>query len=97
MYIIDYLQNCLLFILGSSIGAALTYPMCGWIIDEWGWEWVFYTNGILGTMWYIWWLYCVFDSPEQHPRISEAEKEYIISRLEQQSKPRKKVSCICLL
>ncbi|KAK9745456.1 Major Facilitator Superfamily [Popillia japonica] len=73
-----------------GIGAALTYPMCGWIIDEWGWEWVFYTNGILGTIWYIWWLYCVFDSPEQHPRISEAEKEYIISRLEQQSKPRKK-------
>lgn len=69
--------NIFVFPTGSSVGAALTFPMCGFIIDKWGWELVFYVSGILGTLWYAGWLYFVYDSPEEHPRISEKEKQYI--------------------
>lgn len=55
--------------------------MCGYIIDLWGWEWVFYINGFLGTLWYIAWYSLVFDSPDQHPRISEQERKYIKASL----------------
>lgn len=68
---------------GSSVGAALTYPLCGFIIDRWGWELVFYVSGIVGTMWYTAWWILVYDSPAEHPRISLHEKEYITSSLGQ--------------
>ena len=35
--------------------------------------------GILGIIWYIFWLLLIFDSPAKHPRISEREKEHIES------------------
>ncbi|XP_969878.2 sialin [Tribolium castaneum] len=69
--------------LGSSMGAALTYPVCGFIIHRWGWEWVFYVSGVAGTVWFIAWWFLVYDSPAKHPRISEQEKEYILSSLGQ--------------
>lgn len=71
------------FFAGSSVGAGLTYPICGFIIDKWGWEPVFYLSGILGTVWFIaWWIF-VYDSPKQHPRITEEEKNYILKSLGQ--------------
>lgn len=67
--------------LGSSVGAAVTFPMCGYIIALWGWEYVFYASGLLGTIWFIcWWLF-VFDSPNEHPTITDEERDYIISSL----------------
>ena len=35
--------------------------------------------GILGIIWYIFWLILIFDSPANHPRISKAERDYIES------------------
>ncbi|KAF5288077.1 hypothetical protein FQR65_LT12127 [Abscondita terminalis] len=67
--------------LGSSVGAGLTFPMCGFIMDMWGWEYVFYVTGILGTLWYAGWYFLVFDSPSQHPRISDEEKTFILDSL----------------
>ncbi|KAJ8939623.1 hypothetical protein NQ318_010642 [Aromia moschata] len=69
--------------LGSSVGAALTYPMCGFIIDQGGWELVFYVCGVLGMIWAAAWWLLVYDSPLEHPRISANEKEYIVSCLGQ--------------
>lgn len=68
---------------GSSVGTAITYPMCGFIIDRWGWELVFYVNGVLGTIWFVAWCFLVYDSPQEHPRLSASEKEYIISCLKE--------------
>ncbi|KAG5895829.1 hypothetical protein JTB14_038260 [Gonioctena quinquepunctata] len=67
--------------LGSSVGAAITYPLCGFIIGRWGWEMVFYVCGSLGAMWFTAWWCLVYDSPRDHPRISEAEKTYILISL----------------
>lgn len=69
--------------LGSSVGAALTYPICGFIIDRWGWELVFYVCGVLGTIWFVAWWMLAYDTPAEHPRISQSEKEYIINSLGQ--------------
>lgn len=43
----------------------------------WSWELVFYVSGVFGTIWYMAWLYFVYDSPDKHPRIDPAEKLYI--------------------
>ncbi|XP_026474879.1 sialin-like [Ctenocephalides felis] len=63
--------------LGSSVGAALTFPLCGYIISWWNWEGVFYVTGMIGTFWFICWWLLIFDSPAQHPRIGLEEKECI--------------------
>ncbi|XP_024938191.1 putative inorganic phosphate cotransporter isoform X2 [Cephus cinctus] len=67
--------------LGSSIGAAITYPMCAIVIDWYGWEAVFYVTSLIATIWYVFWIFLVYDSPQQHPRIGEDEKSYILENL----------------
>lgn len=67
--------------LGSSVGAALTNILGGFIIDAWGWEAVFYFTGIAGIVWFTAWFFLVFDSPAEHPRISASERNYIVDSL----------------
>lgn len=63
--------------LGSSVAIAFFYPAFGFILSIWPWESVFYLSGICGSVWYAAWLYFVYDSPDQHPRIDPAERDYI--------------------
>lgn len=62
---------------GFSIGIGLTYPLCGFIINHFGWPYVFYTTGSLAMLWCIVWYLLAFNSPKEHPRISPSELEYI--------------------
>ncbi|XP_055629217.1 sialin [Toxorhynchites rutilus septentrionalis] len=67
--------------LGSSVGVALNFPLFGYIISWTSWEYVFHFCGIIGTIWYIAWIYMVYDSPAEHPRIHPKERDYIESSL----------------
>lgn len=62
---------------GSSVGTAVTYMVCGYLIDSLGWESVFYITGLIGLLWHGLWTYVVYDSPNTHPTISEKERKYI--------------------
>ncbi|XP_061389145.1 vesicular glutamate transporter 1-like [Musca vetustissima] len=63
--------------MGSSVGIAVFYPLFGYIMHWGSWVWVYHFCGILGTAWWLGWLYFVYDTPAQHPRISEEELRYI--------------------
>lgn len=65
----------------SSLGAAITLPVCGFLIDNFGWESVFYVTGCVGTLWAVLWFFLVFDNPSDHPRISPEERQYIESAI----------------
>uniref|UniRef100_A0A182QI69 Major facilitator superfamily (MFS) profile domain-containing protein n=1 Tax=Anopheles farauti TaxID=69004 RepID=A0A182QI69_9DIPT len=67
--------------LGSSVGVALNFPLFGYIIAWTSWEYVYHFCGIFGTVWYLAWLYYVYDSPAEHPRIHPNERKYIESSL----------------
>ncbi|XP_013140906.1 PREDICTED: sialin [Papilio polytes] len=69
--------------MASSLGAAITMPVCGFLIAHFGWESAFYFTGIIGVMWSVAWFAVVYDSPAQHPRISEAERNYLLKALPQ--------------
>lgn len=71
---------------GFSIGIGLTYPMCGFIIDNFGWRYVFFTTGSLGMIWCILWYYLAFNTPKEHPRISAQEIEYIAVSVSSEAK-----------
>ncbi|KAL7027872.1 hypothetical protein ACKWTF_005627 [Chironomus riparius] len=62
---------------GFSFGIGLTYPLCGFIIYNFGWRPVFYTTGSIGVLWCIMWYFLAFNTPAEHPRISPKELEYI--------------------
>ncbi|XP_076636872.1 sialin-like isoform X1 [Colletes latitarsis] len=67
--------------LGSSVGAAITYPLCAAVSSTLGWDAAFYVTSFLGVIWYCAWLFLVYDSPQEHPRISDEEKKYILDNL----------------
>lgn len=67
--------------MASALGAALTMPLCGYLIAHCGWESVFYVTGGIGLVWSVAWFFLVYDSPAQHPRISEEERLEIESKI----------------
>ncbi|XP_050428805.1 sialin-like isoform X2 [Adelges cooleyi] len=73
--------------MASSLGAAITLPVCGILISNWGWESVFYITGLVGIAWSVMWFTLVFERPSDHPRITEYEKHYIEAQIAKQSTP----------
>ncbi|KAL6260693.1 hypothetical protein P5V15_008216 [Pogonomyrmex californicus] len=67
--------------MASSLGAAITMPLCGFLIASLGWESVFYVTAVIGIIWSVTWFLLVFDSPSQHPRISAEERNFIESSI----------------
>ncbi|XP_026838346.1 putative inorganic phosphate cotransporter isoform X2 [Drosophila erecta] len=65
---------------GSNIGTVISMPLAGWLCSLdflGGWPSAFYIFGLLGILWFIAWMYLVYDKPSDHPRISASEREYI--------------------
>ncbi|XP_067947012.1 sialin-like isoform X3 [Watersipora subatra] len=55
---------------------------CEWNAFDGGWPSIFYVGGGICLLFCFLWHFLVFDSPEEHPRISEREKLYIMKSLE---------------
>jgi ACS family hexuronate transporter-like MFS transporter len=67
-----------LFNSGTNIGALLTPLIVPWITINYGWYWAFVATGLLGFAWLaVWWP--LYDKPETHPRVREAELALIQS------------------
>ncbi|CAH1399899.1 unnamed protein product [Nezara viridula] len=75
--------------MASSLGAAVTLPVCGYLISSYGWQSVFYVTGVLGTILAVSWFLFVYDTPSQHPRITREEREYLEKEIGASSKVRK--------
>lgn len=60
-----------------GLGVALNMYMSGILISYSGWPSIFYVTGIFGLVWTISWFYLIYDKPEDHPRISTEEINYI--------------------
>ena len=67
-----------IFNAGTNIGAIVTPLMVPWIAEHLGWRWAFLLTGGLGFAWLILWLW-LYRKPEQHPRCTKKERDYIQS------------------
>ncbi len=56
-----------------ALGTVISLPFSGILAAVAGWESVFYVQGGLALIWCGLWLVCVYDSPEEHPRIHPTE------------------------
>ena len=82
---------------GASLGTVVAMPLCGLVLNAWGWEAVFYVSGVLALIWFIAWWFFMFDTPEQHPRISHDEKQYLRESLAVQDENVKYCPCAYFL
>jgi MFS transporter, ACS family, hexuronate transporter len=67
-----------IFNAGSNAGAILTPIIVPWITVRWGWRTAFVVTGSLGFLWLVFWL-LFYRRPEEHPRLSKSELQYISS------------------
>ena len=63
---------------GSNLGAIIAPLTVPWIAVRFGWQWAFVATGATGFIWLVFWL-AFYRRPEEHPRLSTREMEYIRS------------------
>jgi len=65
-----------IFNAGTNVGVILAGLSVPWITRHFGWRWAFVIVGSLGFAWLALWL-LLYQKPEDHPRCSKSELEYI--------------------
>jgi ACS family hexuronate transporter-like MFS transporter len=85
----------------------LAYPTTTWIIEAFSWPVVFYFNAAIGFLWMAAWLWYTTDTPREHPKISDNERQYIEAHVLPHTVPQRppsfwsiictpSVVCLCL-
>lgn len=62
---------------GLGVGAALTSPVVAWLVVSYSWQLSFYVCALVGILTGLVLVFYLTEWPQQHPRINEAELEYI--------------------
>jgi MFS transporter, ACS family, aldohexuronate transporter len=76
-----------IFNAGTALGSALATPIVSFIALTWGWRYAFVITGALGFVWVaVWALF--YRLPQDHPRLSQAERELILSDTQGEEEPR---------
>ncbi|MCM2318398.1 MAG: MFS transporter [Pseudomonas sp.] len=65
-----------IFNAGTNVGAMVTPALLPLILSVWGWQAAFVGMGLLGLIWLVFWALNYYN-PEEHPKVSKAELEYI--------------------
>ncbi|RWS19996.1 putative inorganic phosphate cotransporter-like protein, partial [Leptotrombidium deliense] len=66
---------------GAAIGTVVTMAVAGVLSDSsflGGWPSIFYVSGSVGVLWFLGWMFLIYDSPQQHPSISGNELKTIL-------------------
>ncbi|XP_048479695.1 vesicular glutamate transporter 1 [Plutella xylostella] len=63
--------------MGGTLGTVVTWSLAGPLMERCGWAAAFYVPAALSLAWCGFWWYLVADTPADHPRISEKERNYI--------------------
>ncbi|XP_001601084.2 sialin-like [Nasonia vitripennis] len=68
---------------GALIGTVYATTVSGWILQysSIGWPLVFYVMGTISVIWFFIWLPACYNSPKDHPFISEKEVNYLNERM----------------
>ncbi|MDR1756434.1 MAG: MFS transporter [Culturomica sp.] len=79
-----------IFNAGASVGALVAPLSIPPLAKAFGWEMAFIIIGALGFIWMAFWVF-MYKKPEKHPKVNEAELEYILSDKESDAKEEKAV------
>lgn len=62
---------------GTYVGTVIAMPLSGILAKSVGWESLFYVFGVVGVIWFIFWVIVVRRNPEQDQHITKEELQYI--------------------
>jgi ACS family sodium-dependent inorganic phosphate cotransporter len=62
---------------GIPMGTVFALVVTPIVVQAWGWEWAFYSFGMVGVVWFGFWYRMVSSTPETHPHIEQDELELI--------------------
>lgn len=62
---------------GGTLGTVITWPMAGYLMQYFGWSSAFYVSASITIVLTIFWYWIVYNSPAEHPRIEQVEREFI--------------------
>src|SRR5215470_12967774 len=65
-----------IFNAGTNVGVLVAAVSVPWLTLNYGWRWTFVVTGLTGFAWLALWL-LLYRHPEEHPRLSRAELDYI--------------------
>jgi len=68
-----------LFNSGAAIGGIIAIPLVAALTIYFSWQMIFVIVGLMGLLWLVPWLYLVKAPPQEHPWLSETEKDYILT------------------
>jgi MFS transporter, ACS family, glucarate transporter len=63
---------------GGRVGTALALPYIGLLVQNYGWQNMFFIMGGIGILWASIWFISFRDEPTQHPLMSNFEKDLIL-------------------
>lgn len=69
---------------GANFGTVVSLPISGYLCSldfMGGWPLAFYIFGVLGIIWFVFWLLLVYDTPTMHPRICRQEQAFIVASI----------------
>jgi MFS family permease len=69
------------FIMNIAIASIITGPLSGWIIANYGWRWVFISEGALTLALIFAWYPLIANRPATAKWLSERERDYLVARL----------------
>lgn len=64
---------------GAAVGGIISVPLIAYLAIFLSWKVIFVIIGLIGLLWLIPWLYLVKSPPQDHPWITDEEREYILS------------------
>src|SRR5438046_8601689 len=67
-----------IFNAGSNVGAIVAPLTVPWIALHLGWQWAFILTASIGLLWLVFWV-PLYHRPQEHPKISRAELDHIMS------------------
>ena len=80
-----------IFNAGTAVGGAFAVPVVSFIALRWGWRWAFVGTGALGFAWVLAWA-LFYRLPQDHPRLSPAERALILGEDASGGEPRSEPS-----
>ena len=72
------------FMCSNSLAYIITGPVSGWLINNWGWRYVFVVEGLVTMVLAFIFYPLVHDRPEQAKWLSAAERDYLVGRAKQE-------------
>ncbi|XP_069676548.1 putative inorganic phosphate cotransporter isoform X2 [Periplaneta americana] len=82
---------------GATFGAVISMVLSGILAEAGGWPLPYYLFGGISICFIVPWFLLMYDTPQEHPRISDKEKNYLLSSIGETTKKKHPVPWVAIL